>query len=557
MIFLPEKVAGGGRVTDNPGPEGKKVWPWLVVALIVLGAAWLRWHLLAVPLERDEGEYAYGGQLLLQGVPPYQLLYNMKLPGIYAVYAAILALFGQTQHGVHLGLLVVNALTTILVFLLGRRLTGALAGLGAAAFFAVLSMGQPVQGVFANAEHFVLLPALAGLLLLLIGLDAKRPWLIFTSGVLLGLGVLIKQHGALFALWGALYLGFDGWCRSLRPRDLARQLMLLVSATLLPYLITCLILLKAGVFPQFWFWTVDYARAYAGRLSWSEAWLSLRGRVGIVTAAPLIWLAAGVGVVASLETRRDLRQRVFILGFALFSLLAVCPGFYFRAHYFILLLPGAALLAGTALEFAVRRGCPGRGLRLTVAMALLALCLGGTLYQQRRFLFQLSPAEASTDIYWPNPFNESLEIARFIRLHSKPGDTIAIIGSEPQICFYAGRRSATGYIYMYPLMEDHEFALTMQRRLIDEVERAAPEYLLFVRVPTSWLQTPRSKTLIYDWFTGYKERYQRVGLVEIFEKSSHCSWLSDVSWPPTTPYWIEVLRKKESGRVKGGEGVSR
>ena len=198
------------RVTDNPRPEGKEAWSWVVVALIVLGAAWLRWHLLAVPLERDEGEYAYGGQLLLQGVPPYRLLYNMKLPGIYAVYAAILALFGQTQNGVHLGLLGVNALTTVLVFLLGRRLAGEVAGLAAAAFFAVLSVGQPVQGVFANAEHFVLLPALAGLLVLLIGLDAKRPAMILMSGVLLGLGVLIKQHGALFALWGAIYLGFAG-----------------------------------------------------------------------------------------------------------------------------------------------------------------------------------------------------------------------------------------------------------------------------------------------------------------------------------------------------------
>lgn len=36
------------------------------------------------PLERDEGEYAYAGQLMLQGIPPYQLAYNMKLPGTYA-----------------------------------------------------------------------------------------------------------------------------------------------------------------------------------------------------------------------------------------------------------------------------------------------------------------------------------------------------------------------------------------------------------------------------------------------------------------------------------------
>lgn len=531
------------------------VWSWLALMLVLLGAAWLRWHLLDVPLERDEGEYAYGGQLLLQGIPPYQSLFSMKLPGIYAVYAAILALFGQSHSGVHLGLLAVNSLSTLVLFLLGRKVAGPLAGLGAAAFFAVLSVGQAVQGVFANAEHFVLLPALAGLLVLVRGLDAKRLWLIFASGLLLGCGVLIKQHGALFVVWGLIVLFFFGWLGKQPWRDYAGQALTLLAGAVLPYLVSCLVMLQAGVFSQFWFWTIDYARAYANQVSWAEAWFNLSDRVGTLAAAsPLIWLAVVLGVPVCLLSHRTVRSKFFVLGFALFSFLAVCPGFFFRPHYFILLLPGAALLAGVAVEFAAtrmaRRQKPLPQLGLT--FVLLGLCLVGTLYSQRQFLFFMSPAEACTDTYWPNPFNESLEIARFIRHNSKPSDTIAIIGSEPQICFYAGRRSATGYIYMYPLMEGHEFAATMQRRLIDEVERAAPEYLLFVRIPTSWLQNHQSKPLIFDWFTGYKERYQRVGMIEIFEKSSRYSWMPDIHWPPTTPYWIEVLRKKDAGTVQGG-----
>jgi hypothetical protein len=46
-----------------------------------------------VPLERDEGEYAYAGQLILHGVPPYTLAYNMKFPGTYYAYAALMAVF--------------------------------------------------------------------------------------------------------------------------------------------------------------------------------------------------------------------------------------------------------------------------------------------------------------------------------------------------------------------------------------------------------------------------------------------------------------------------------
>ena len=78
----------------------------------------IRIHLLDVPLERDDGEYAYAGQLILQGVPPYSLVYNMKLPGIYAAYSLILAVFGQTHIAIHSGLLVINIATVFLVFLL-------------------------------------------------------------------------------------------------------------------------------------------------------------------------------------------------------------------------------------------------------------------------------------------------------------------------------------------------------------------------------------------------------------------------------------------------------
>ena len=112
----------------------------------MFATAAVRWHRLDVPLERDEGEYAYAGQLILQGIPPYEQVYNMKLPGIYAAYAVLLALFGQTHGGIHLGLLVINAATTLLIFLLTRRLMDNLAAVVAAAAFSVLAVGQSVQG---------------------------------------------------------------------------------------------------------------------------------------------------------------------------------------------------------------------------------------------------------------------------------------------------------------------------------------------------------------------------------------------------------------------------
>ena len=110
---------------------------WLLVALALLFVLVVRVRLRSMPLERDEGEYAYAGQLILQGVPPYKEAYNMKLPGTYAAYAIIMAVFGQSTAGIRLGLALVNAASIVLVFLLGRKLLDEAAGVSAAAAFAV------------------------------------------------------------------------------------------------------------------------------------------------------------------------------------------------------------------------------------------------------------------------------------------------------------------------------------------------------------------------------------------------------------------------------------
>src|SRR5437764_234882 len=81
---------------------------WLLFAATVATVLFIRIRLLPMPLERDEGEYGYAGQLLLRGIPPYQLAYSMKFPGTYIAYAGAMALFGQAPTGIPLGLLIVN-----------------------------------------------------------------------------------------------------------------------------------------------------------------------------------------------------------------------------------------------------------------------------------------------------------------------------------------------------------------------------------------------------------------------------------------------------------------
>src|SRR5580704_14715484 len=168
---------------------------WAAVAGTIFFCVAIRSHLLAVPLERDEGEYAYAGQLILKGFPPYVNAYNMKFPGTYAAYALIMALFGQTAAGIHFGLLLINVATTVLLFLLAKRLTDRYTATVSAVSFAILSLSEWIPGIYAHAENFVIFFATGGLLLLLVAIDGGRKLHFLGAGALLGLAVLMKQPG--------------------------------------------------------------------------------------------------------------------------------------------------------------------------------------------------------------------------------------------------------------------------------------------------------------------------------------------------------------------------
>src|SRR5438094_4193675 len=374
---------------------------WWALAVAVLGLiVAIRIRLLGIPLERDEGEYAYAGQLLLQGIPPYKLAYSMKFPGTYAAYAITIFLFGQTITAIHLGLLLVNTATSALIFFIGNRLLNSTVGVAAAVSYALLSLSPSVLGLAGHATHFVVLPVLGGAFLLLNQRNRLRRGRLFLSGLLMGLGLLMKQPALFFILFGAIYLFLADVRAGLGlPQTILRNLVF-IGGAVIPLLITFLFLCYAGVFARFWFWTVHYANEYGTLVSMSDVRQilihSVRDAIG--PNWPL-WILAGVGLFTCFLNRSTGESSGFLLGLLISSILAVCPGFYFQSHYFILLLPAVALFSGVAvnnISSVLRR-------HITAVrffpLLLLASCAAFLVFAQRDLFFLLSPIEASHTIY--------------------------------------------------------------------------------------------------------------------------------------------------------------
>ncbi len=546
-------VPGGSPAAGVTAPPDRW-WAWAILALVALFVVTVRVRLLDLPFERDEGEFALMGRMILDGIPPYAEAYNLKPPGIYVAYAGAMAIFGESPAGVRLGLLVVNLLSAALLFLIVGKLergregeppvprattmraapmtaatTSATAAYAAAAFLALTSMPR-LLGFSAHATHVLLLPALGGIFLLLPGRgrSASRGGL-FAAGCLMGASFLVKQPGIFFILLGGVMVARDRW----------RALPWYGAGVVLPIGASLFWLWSAGVLDRFWFWVVTYALAYGAEVGVAEG-LDIAWSVGssVVFPAIAVWLLAAWGLL------RQRGDRLFVIALLVASILAVSMGFHFRRHYFVLLLPVTAMLFAAGLG-RLRRSLDGlpaaRRLAGATVTVLCALSIGQLFLSGSAVYFSADENAASREMFGANPFVESRAIGEYVRKLTPEGDRIAVVGSEPQIYFYADRRPATGYLYTYGLVEHHPHSAAMLAEMTSEIERERPAVIVYVQVPSSWLLRPESDLSVFAWFREYRlrEGYQLVGLVEL---------------PPTSPS-IAIWGEEAASHRRGSNNV--
>lgn len=519
----------------------------IVMALVVL----IRIRFLSVPLERDEGEYAYMGQSLLNGILPYSEAYNMKLPGMYYLYALIMRIFGQTPVGIHIGLLLFHLGSVAILFLIGKKLLGAASGAFAAASFAILTLVPWTYGFAAHASHFIAFFSLAGLLVLLKASENPRVGLFVAAGLCFGMAFIVKQQAVFLLLFGGLLVLLRAFRRD--PRNLFATMFNIGGFTLgavLPYFAVVLTALMTGTFDQFWHWTVSYANQYVGINNLDKGVQMFSGSFKAITTGVMgLWALGLAGIVALFfsDIKPNVRQTILLFG--LLAFLSICPGLYFRNHYFIALFPALGLLIAAALRFPEERVNGWKQYGIAGSALLFSILVLFSLYTFSDFYFKYSPAELCARMYGRNPFQESLKVAQFLQNNSAPQDRIAVFGSEPQIYFYSKRKAATGYLYTYPLMENQPYHRDMQKDMISELEGNKPRYIVVVNSNISWLAGPQSDNYIMKWFETYAAaNYHLVGLVDMVSPvDARYVWKQDlVSYQMQAKENIQIMERNDT-----------
>jgi 4-amino-4-deoxy-L-arabinose transferase-like glycosyltransferase len=466
---------------------------------IALGALAVRAPLFDLPLERDEGEYAYIAWRLAAGETPYLDWFDQKPPGVFLAYRAALALPGDPVVAIRAVGALFCAGSALALFALARALVGTAAAWVAALLFVFLSADPLLQGPIANTEIFMAPWILVAALLSLRAFGPARPRFAtgFAIGLALGVATAFKQVAGIN---GPLLLALF-WLRAPRGERLpatARFAGALAAGVLAVWAVIALWFAARGGLAAALDAIVLHNLAYAADLP-----LAVRAAAFAYYTAPLVpsqgvaWLFAVLGL-ALLARRSDRLPALLLGGLAAANALGVAASGYFFPHYFQQLVPAVAALAAAAIAGSGRsrwRLVAGSAL----AVAPLAVAAIG--------FARLDPAEASRRLYPDAYFDAMPAIAAEVAAATAPGDRVFVFGAEPELLFHARRVSASRYIFLFPVFGAFPDAAARQAEVIAEVQAARPAAIVWMPLPMFFGRGPQA---LSDWTRAEIDAHYRL-----------------------------------------------
>ncbi|MEO8085579.1 MAG: glycosyltransferase family 39 protein [Bacteroidota bacterium] len=518
--------------------------------VVLLGTLLFRFRLLHLPIDRDEGEYAYAGWRMIHGGVSYIDYYNMKMPGIYGAYAFLFLIFGSTIEAIRIGLIIVNIANAYFVYRLGKKWGDQRNGIFASICYLVFSMQVELQGTCSHAEHFAMFFVLPAILLFISAWESKSQRKYFFSGVLFGLAFLMKQPAFSFIIMATLLLVLlsagnkPGW------KVFLKSLFSLGAGTSLPFLITAATLFVEGAGKNFMLFAFSYAKEYVSFLGLRDGWNGCL--VALSSAVPpnlLLWVLVPLSIIMLLFTGQKM-MRIYRLVFFLFSFIAVSAGFYFRPHYFQFVLPAVAILAASVLSgwepFWKKRNGPVSKLQFfTIPFLVIAILF--FVFNERSLFSIRTDEDFIRKIYHQDFFNATKKAGDFIAANSKPDSRIAIFGAEPEIWFYSKRLAASGYLYVYPLLENQKFAASMREQFYSEMEKSKPDIILYTSNEGTWYANPAIQEEMVKWMNSYRDTgFKRIALIDLpFNGETAYYWTEDTAiYPTNQENYIEIYKRK-------------
>ncbi len=482
-------------------PTTARLGRWALAAEWLLAIACLA-PLALMPLARDQGHFAYAGQVILDGGLPYRDVFDQKGPATHYTFALVLALFGQTPLGVRTFFLVVALLSTRLAAGLAESLAGRGARLPCVFCFS-LAMLQGDEGTpwhTAQVEDLILLGQLLVLRLMTTEPPPWSRWRLFAAGLVLGLCCTYKPTAILPS--GALASVCAVWTLRGGERgkvSLAGRLFWGAAGFAVPPLLAIGFLAARGVLDDFWSVVFEFNTTYAAHKN---------------TAGLAVTMLAGhwgrFVVVASFGALAARRRQAVPLDTLLWTLIVsnwaavIWQGKYWPYHW-TPMIGLLAIFAGVSVSHVakqvVRRlrqleSFPWRRIAaklpipaiVAAALALLAVPVDSrnALYIWRDAVLVAAGRKSLDEFRAPYECGAvradvHREVADYVHERTIAGDKLLVWGYETVVNFLADRRAPTRFAVDRILcLDEFPRRADWRREFLASLRSTPPAYIVVV-----------------------------------------------------------------------------
>jgi len=250
----------------------------------------------------------------------------------------------------------------------------------------------------------------------------------------------------------------------------------------------------------------------------------------------------GVGLFLGVFSRLGVFEKAFLYLFTVFSFFTIFPGLRFYGHYWLQVIPCLSLMVGLGI-FSIKQLPVSKIKNKKINYIALGVFLIGIItvfLKEKAYYFYPDYTRILREVYLLNPFPEAKVVGDFIKGRTNKEDFIALIGSEPQIYYYADRKAPSRHAYFSFLVKGTPKSQIMQREFIDDVEKNKPKFLVLFDHSLSLFVQLSADLTVFQWVQEFaREHYSLVGIADI------------VTSEKTIYIWNkEVFDYKQEGKIE-------
>jgi hypothetical protein len=476
----------------------------IIISIVIIFVSFfilLNWNSFGAPFERDEGEYAYSAWLLHTGSTPYQDSFIQKPPLIIYTYyiGQIISPFAVWPPRVLAAIFVF--LTAILIGLIAWKEWGKFAGVFSAFLFLPLISFPPLAPFAANTEKFMILPMMALLALFVYFKNSRRTWPYVLAGILSTFAIFYKPICLFVILFIIIFWLFELYrFNANNYKAIVKPILLIGGSAIVTVFILLIPFLK--VLPNFFQEVFKFNISYLS--SYGNPFGNLGNYLGKFFHYWWILLILPFGLFFKKPHNFFYYSTLLII--SLLTIFSTPIG-----HYYLILMPFLALICGALFGSFIELFSTEKQKFITtiIVLPLVLYIMLFPLSEQ----FALSPQGLSEWVYGTvDPFGESKEVAGHLAQITKPNDFVFVAGSEPQIYYYAERKSSTRFDITFPLNLPTPYREQFQNDIIKDLEKNSPMAIVVSQKPESNLWEEGSPDIFMKYFSDLvSKNYKVVG----------------------------------------------